>query len=471
MDADEWQRILQECCEVERSVLFPEPVERVKAGESQTEAEVASKMVPDEKSDALKQMAEQLQWIRFHRNINLSSAYTLATSGQASVRYLGASLDRYDTLVDELNFLTNSIDANLELADLRLSHERLEQGLLADIKEIEHAYRRWRTVTLWASVFFTALSFAGLLGWLWSLDQGEVNVVWGAASMLSLTLGLIGTTVCTSIALEHSNDGGSTQSGGVASRAAAHLPKLLPFVAPVFLLIATVWAVTRDVPADGWDPRILYASLASTAVLLSVVFYFVFSRMPRRSLMANTPAEWQDGILRFRSGSGRSIRGELSRIEGVAAARSSEQLRSARRWRIGHYVLGGGAALAAGGAGARNIPSLAILAAALTALATALNPGRQSEEKQVMADGCSSLAREIGVMGRVDLGEYTPPLDREALEDVVDRYDSLIGAPERRSFWARNRLADSGMASSHALKGHVSGDDPSNGDDPSSNAD
>src|SRR5690606_39259382 len=83
---------------------------------------------------------------------------------------------------------------------------------------------------------------------------------------------------------------------------------------------------------------------------------------------------------------------------------------------------------------------LALGAAALMVLSTALNPGRQWEAARQSAARCDSLNRELTVMRNVDLSRYADGDDaREAIEYVLTRLDDVAGATGSDSYWSRWR--------------------------------
>jgi hypothetical protein len=109
---------------------------------------------------------------------------------------------------------------------------------------------------------------------------------------------------------------------------------------------------------------------------------------------------------------------------------------------------------------------LALGGAGLTALATTLNPGRRGESAASTAASCEALAREIGVMYRLDLdAELQDKHGRRALEDILIRYDAIVGVKGRDSFWSRlhgiSRPGNGGPAVATGSEPPASADDPS----------
>lgn len=82
---------------------------------------------------------------------------------------------------------------------------------------------------------------------------------------------------------------------------------------------------------------------------------------------------------------------------------------------------------------------LALVGAGATALSSGLNPGHEWRAAHDLANSCESLAREVVAMAEIDMHRYAgvrPPLDRAAVQHVLDRLDVVVGAVgEAPSFW------------------------------------
>ena len=344
--------------------------------------------------------------------------------------YLRNALQEHDEAVD--NLLSGSPTGeltNIEAEGLQL----LQDQALSHVTAIEQSYRRWRR---WA----TAATVAGLLAvvigqaaWVAGMSTAKPLVAWGWLGLTLIGIGLISAIVFTRTAV-----------GDLPERwrlALIALPALIVLVAVLLALL-------------GGQPRPAYIAtgVVATLVVVAMVAVAVVTSDPQRvlddfsSLVPLPPAG--DGVGPSRIG---RLGAELRQVEMVVEDRARQERRSARGWQVAHIVVGGAAALASGAAGVvltteaqlsgslrTVITVLAVGGAGLTALATTLNPGRRAENAGLTSAGCEALVREIGVMTRLDLRGYGRRGGREALEDVLDRYDALVGVTGPDSFWSRH---------------------------------
>ena len=131
---------------------------------------------------------------------------------------------------------------------------------------------------------------------------------------------------------------------------------------------------------------------------------------------------------------------ELENLRRRIHQEARAQRRASLAWATTFIIVGGLAALLSGAAGVTAnqtdatdwVAALAIGGAGLTALMTAVNPGRRWEQARTLQKACESLEQEVGVVIRLDL---TPSADhetaRQRIEDIAIMYDSLLGLPDR----------------------------------------
>ena len=148
---------------------------------------------------------------------------------------------------------------------------------------------------------------------------------------------------------------------------------------------------------------------------------------------------------------------ELRRLRDLISEEARRHRVIARRWMVAFVAIGGAAALTSGSAAVtassdsgadRWVVVLAVAGGGLGALATALNPGGRWEQARTVALTLTRLAHEletfIGLQGADLRGT-----GRQTVEDVVMRFDAILGVPERTRLWAD----DAAPARRHTLPG------------------
>ncbi|MFI7482409.1 hypothetical protein ACH9EU_08315 [Kocuria sp. M1R5S2] len=136
---------------------------------------------------------------------------------------------------------------------------------------------------------------------------------------------------------------------------------------------------------------------------------------------------------------------EITTLRARILQEAGKQRKASIAWATTFILVGGVAALLSGAAGVTAnldqgnalIVGLAIGGAGLTALMTALNPGRRWEQARALHLACQSLEQEVGVLIRLDLGGNEPKDDngRQKIEEIAKMYDALLGVPERPRLW------------------------------------
>ncbi len=313
--------------------------------------------------------------------------------------------------------------------------ERLDSALLARIKRLRDRHRRWVTAALIAAVATAVVMLVAIVAWMWvafgpdrTPDPAQLWLAAGSVLLASVATSWLAGSVTR----------GSSMLGVV--------PVIAP---PALALLASVLVL---VFSDGG--RAVKAS--AVAVVLGALItagLAIGSSRPSRGYGANQAMLQESlGLPPPPAGQARGDPGALfDSLGGEIIRRTDVEHRRAVRWQWTHILLGGAAAFASGAAAIavteQNLTDslkaaigiLAISGAALSALLAALNPGRRSETAALTEEGCAALSREVIVMRRLDLADYSEEEKREALEDVVDRFEKVIGLPERNSFWRRRR--------------------------------
>jgi cbb3-type cytochrome oxidase subunit 3 len=139
-----------------------------------------------------------------------------------------------------------------------------------------------------------------------------------------------------------------------------------------------------------------------------------------------------------------AIEAELMRIEESADYSSQSQFTATKFWRGISLALGTAATGLAGVAGVGGLADavgattagiLAIAAAGIGGIVTALNPARRSEEAHVAANGYLSLRDDSRVLRTIDLPELDSQQARAAFGELTARRTELnSGSPVPASF-------------------------------------
>jgi MFS family permease len=313
---------------------------------------------------------------------------------------------------------------------------RLQNYALEHIKRVRSAYdtsRSWATAAAVAGLLALAV---GWLAWRAGVGADQPLLAFGWLGLIVVGLGLAMAMVFTYTAMGHLSESS----------------RLRLTVLPAIIVLAV--AVGGLLLPRAIRPAYVGTGVVAALVVLIVLAAAAIARAPERAIAeapsppvpfppVHLPAEPIDRL---------SV--ELRTAESVVSNRSRREQRSARRWRLLHYAIGGAAALTSGAAGVvlttatQNqlggglktfLALLAIAGGGLTALATTLDSGRRGEAAELRSASCEALAREIGVMTRWDLTEELWPEERarEALEDVLLRYEAIVGVTGRNSFWSR----------------------------------
>jgi hypothetical protein len=198
---------------------------------------------------------------------------------------------------------------------------------------------------------------------------------------------------------------------------------------------------TRDVPAAA-----AVAAACAVTILGGLSLWIILKDPGRRRPMSrsmSTPLEifLGQGLAEAGTDARRIslIRGELEQLLARILKEARSQRAEGRWWGATFVVVGGFAAVLSGAAGVTAnqkgtsswVAWLAIGGAGLTALATALNPGRRWEQSRTLRLACESLAQEVGVFIRVDLGTVGEAVGRTKIEEIALKYDALLGVQER----------------------------------------
>ena len=241
---------------------------------------------------------------------------------------------------------------------------------------------------------------------------------------------------------------GALVAGLYTFRGATDLNPLTRWLLLALPLVVLVVAAT--LPQGGTDDlpaaKVVVAATA-VALLGGLSLWIVLSEPGRRipqsarmvvpleRLLVTEPGETSAGSRRP------LIKAELDELLARVEQEATSQRVQGRRWAATFIVVGGLAASLSGAAGVTAtqadaespwVIGLAVSGAGLTALMTALNPGGRWEQARTVRLACESLAQEVGVFVRVDLG--TTPDDsvgRMKIDEIALKYDALLGVPER----------------------------------------
>lgn len=309
-------------------------------------------------------------------------------------------------------------------------------SLIAQIDALEARYTQWRAWVIVAACSGAVVAIGGLAYWFNAVSEKDPDPLGVWLSSIVALLGLVWFSALTRPAI-----------AGLPS-SYSFLPVVPPFVgiaSAIYVIIGPA-----DSPQAFSTAAILIGgSMLIIAWLLAETYISVTGDLAGDEFYL--PEFPSDDDLHDVTGAGRrNVRAELAALARAVRARGRSAARQARWWGVTHLVVGGiGAGLSAAAA-VTAVPAtdvkfgwpvaLALAAATLTGIGTALNPSRRKEEATLLAAKCEALDREVGVMRRVDWQDYSKPRDREALEDILTRYDQLLGLPELNSFWVRNNL-------------------------------
>jgi hypothetical protein len=128
------------------------------------------------------------------------------------------------------------------------------------------------------------------------------------------------------------------------------------------------------------------------------------------------------------------IADELSRIEEAAMHSAQTQFSSAKFWRGLNLALGIPAATLAAVAGttvladavsARVGASIALVAAALTAVMTTLNAAQRAEQSRVAANAYLALQGDARVLRTIDLASLEGADARSSLNELIERRNTV----------------------------------------------
>jgi hypothetical protein len=350
---------------------------------------------------------------------------------QRLVDNLRQAVHEHDALVDAL-----LSPPPMPTEQLNQELGRLQNYALERIKRVRSAYdtsRRWATAAAVAGLLAVAV---GWLVWRAGVGADQPPLAFGWLGLIVVGLGLAMAMVFT-----HTAMGDLSESS-----------RLRLTVLPAIVVLAV--AVGGLLLPRAIRPAYVGTAVVAALVVVVVLAAVAIARAPERTVAEAPSPPAPAPSIPLPGEPVDRLSAELRTAESVVSSRSRREQRSARRWRLFHYVIGGAAALASGAAGVvlstatenqlggslkTFLALLAIAGGGLTALVTTLDSGRRGEAAELRSASCEALAREIGVITRWDLKEELWPAQRarEALEDVLIRYEAIIGVTGRDSFWSR----------------------------------
>lgn len=215
-----------------------------------------------------------------------------------------------------------------------------------------------------------------------------------------------------------------------------------------------VLAVALILPLQGRQtPAVATVVAVLTVAVLGGMSLWVVRHEPSESRVRSALTSHSLGLMRGSTSSGNEttdwdrylVADELENLRARILQEARTQHKASIAWATTFVLVGGLAALLSGAAGVTStqdewrgwVVGLAIGGAGLTALMTALNPGRRWEQARTLQLACQSLEREVGILIRLDLGGKDPSdaNGRQKIEQIAKMYDTLLGVPERPSLW------------------------------------
>ncbi len=330
---------------------------------------------------------------------------------------------------------TLTLEREYERRRMALQHQHmpratkeLDDALLADLCSLRRRYARWERGKVVAGYVGMAALVIGSAVWITTPGFEPLLRAWLGALLLLVGLVLV------SVAFH------SVSPRFRRSRVAVNLAGGLGMVVGVFATVRFAYRL------DDWSEVIPVLLLGCAAALeLAAITWAMYPRLPTtlEYFEMSGPELTTAPKARGRAG---ALGAELEQLEARINSRYADETSRARRWGTAHIAIGSVAALTAGAAGViagqDSLPTfvavvLGLLGGGFAAVSTAVNPGRRYEESSLIAKKCDALAREVEIMMRLDLSGYDQPIRREALEDVVSRFDEAIGLPPSASFWQR----------------------------------
>lgn len=226
----------------------------------------------------------------------------------------------------------------------------------------------------------------------------------------------------------------------------------LPFLVLVVALILPL--------QGGQTPAIAtVVAVLTVAAVLGGMSLWVVRHEPSEPHLRSALSSRSLGLMRGSASSGSNttdwnrylVADELATLRARILQEAGTQHKASIAWATTFVLVGGLAALLSGAAGVTStqeqwddwVAGLAIGGAGLTALMTALNPGRRWEQARTLQLACQSLEQEVGVLIRLDLDGSDPTgvSGRQKIEQIAKMYDTLLGVPERPRLWRANPAA------------------------------
>ncbi len=327
------------------------------------------------------------------------------------------------------------------------------------------------------SLVATGVALAGLLLWVTAALAGGLAAR-GALGVLGAGLLLAGSA---SLYLaQRLVPYGREYTGRALLRSWTGVELLLAFVAAG---VGTAGVLAfAGTGGDGQRAAVLWSATGILAIaigyLVAIAVGLVLAARPPERAGPGPAALGEERLLRSTGARGvrvpphgrlEAVDEQLRLLQREVGQVGKRQRSVARAWRSAYFWLGLPATALAAAAGVVGVAAtghpgeaaawwtagLALAAAALTALSTALNPGRQWEAARHSAARCDSLARELHVLRSLDLPRYADGDDaREAIEYVLTRLDQVNGAAGSQSYWSRWRT---GQRPATARSGHSTG--------------
>lgn len=357
--------------------------------------------------------APDLDRERVERDLRIGIA--LGSLPEIARREITAAVTRFDTHVTAATELARA-EAPRDVVGglIDSAYQLLDDG----VSDLSQRLTYWRRATFLAVCGGLATILVGVgLAWLAPSAQESVG---------GLGLAAVGAVVAVAMTQFRTNLGTTPPA----------LRGLLAMFPLVVLAAVIALQYLRRPPATA-PGSIVVVTVVALALLAAPIVVVALSRSGAATDVAPALAS----VVHVR---GSDLGHELDVLQRKIREEGRRQAGSARRWQVAFLMIGGAAALTSGSAAVTALNAadspwvvvLALLGGVAGGLVTALNPGSRWSDAKALAVTCDSLADEVGMLLRLDLGTLTAEtLGRQQLEKIAVRFDAIRGVPARARLW------------------------------------